>query len=533
MQREHGRKAKKRDKENMKRECKLIKVLNIGIACFWVLATLSVVVGLSSNTAEAQPFAYVTNPLTGTVSVIDTNPGSADFNKVVSTINVEVGDYYDHFKIAITPDGTRAYLVNQRSGTISVIDLDPGSTGFNQVVSTIEVRGVPARIAFTPDGTRAYVTHHGLGDNVWVIDTDPGSTEFNKVVSRLAVWQIPHGIAITPDGTRAYVVDITIGFVSVVDIDPASSDYNKVVSRIWEGVGINAGWSIAITPDGTRAYVPSSSGVAWANYVAVIDVDPNSTDFNKVVSKIEAGPSSIRLAITPDGTLAYVANVGYGTVSVVDTNPSSADFNKMVSTIEVGGYHEVIAITPDGSHIYVVLYGGSVVVIDRSDNSVVDTLTFEGEGSWVAIAPSVDTYNYFAAFEIERARVQLHQRTGRDRFDVVGSFELEAIIEEIDFLNNDVTVTLGEYSETIAGGDFVWEDGKFQYKGVSGSITEIKIRADGRFSVTAKGVDLSSISLDNQSDPVSFDFQFGGYGGEAEIQFDKRGRFPPGIDSAD
>ena len=60
---------------------------------------------------------------------------------MVSTINVEVGDYYDHFKIAITPDGTRAYLVNQRSGTISVIDLDPGSTGFNQVVSTIEVRG--------------------------------------------------------------------------------------------------------------------------------------------------------------------------------------------------------------------------------------------------------------------------------------------------------------------------------------------------------------------------------------------------------
>jgi len=144
---------------------------------------------------------------------------------------------------------------------------------------------------------------------------------------------------------------------------------------------------------------------------------------------------------------------------------------------------------------------------------------------WVAIAPSVDTDKDFAAFEIKRARVKLHKKTGRDRFKVVGSFELEAMIDEIDFLKKDVTVTLGGYSETIAGVDFVREDGTYQYKGGAGSITEIKIRDDGRFSVKGKGLDLSSISLDSRVNSVNFDLKLGGYRGETEIQLDKKGRF--------
>ena len=60
----------------------------------------------------------------------------------------------------------------------------------------------------------------------------------------------------------------------------------------------------------------------------------------------------------------------------------------------------------------------------------------------------------------------------------------------------------------------------------SGSITEIKIRNDGRFSVKAKGLDLSSISLKSRVNPVNFDLQFGGYRGNTEIQVDKNGPLP-------
>ncbi len=67
----------------------------------------------------------------------------------------------------------------------------------------------------------------------------------------------------------------------------------------------------------------------------------------------------------------------------------------------------------------------------------------------------------------------------------------------------------------------------------SGSITEITIRDDGRFSVKAKGLDLSSISLDSRVNPINFDLQFGGYSGKTEIQADKQGRSRKAKDSAD
>ncbi len=203
----------------MKRECKLINVLNIGIAFFWFLATLSVGIGLSSNPAEAQPFLYVTNPRSATISIIDTNPSSPHYNKVVSTITgpgiVKVpgpphtlNGMSSPFVIAFTPDGTRAYVANIFSDTVSVIDINPASTDFNKVVSTIEVGGAPVFVAISPDGTRAYVTN-GDSDTVSVIDTDPASTDFNMVVSTITgLGMTPFAIAFTPDGTRAYVANI-------------------------------------------------------------------------------------------------------------------------------------------------------------------------------------------------------------------------------------------------------------------------------------------------------------------------------------
>jgi len=386
----------------MKHQCNLIKVLNIGIACFWFLATLSVMVGLSSNPAEAQPFLYVTNPDSATVSVIDTNPSSPHYNKVVSTITgpgvVKVpgrphplNGMSSPFFIAITPDGTRGYVSNIWSNTVSVIDTDPASTDFNMVVSTIETPRYPQVIAITPDGTRAYVTSSGT--SVLVIDTDPSSTDFNKVVSKITgLGMTPLIIAFTPDGTRAYVTSSGTS-VFVIDTDPSSTDFNKVVSKIEVG---RASVFVAITPDGTRAYLTNK----WDGTVSVIDTDPNSTDFNKVVSIIDAGPKPFGINITPDGTRAYVTFF-YCTytltrecrsgVRVIDTETDT-----WIDTIEdLGLFANIIAFTPDGARAYLAPYKSPVRVIDTSDNSVVDTIKmdrgpFGPYGPyWAAIAPSV------------------------------------------------------------------------------------------------------------------------------------------------
>ena len=91
-------------------------------------------VGLGTATAQAQTRAYVTN--FDTVSVIDTAT-----NTVVATI--PVGVFPDG--VAITPDGTRAYVVTEGPNAVSVID-----TATNTVVATIPVGLAPFGVAITP-----------------------------------------------------------------------------------------------------------------------------------------------------------------------------------------------------------------------------------------------------------------------------------------------------------------------------------------------------------------------------------------------
>src|ERR1700719_4066893 len=72
----------------------------------WGICVLFFLV-VGSLPALAQPFAYVTNNVLGTVSVIDTAN-----NTVVATVTVGMGPT----GVAITPDGLHAYVANNGAG---------------------------------------------------------------------------------------------------------------------------------------------------------------------------------------------------------------------------------------------------------------------------------------------------------------------------------------------------------------------------------------------------------------------------------
>jgi YVTN family beta-propeller protein len=80
--------------------------LLLRVACLVSLLAMA----LPAIPARAQTFAYVTNTFANTVSVI----GTAS-NTVVATIAVGGGP----FGVAITPDGTRAYVANLFDNTVS------------------------------------------------------------------------------------------------------------------------------------------------------------------------------------------------------------------------------------------------------------------------------------------------------------------------------------------------------------------------------------------------------------------------------
>src|SRR5215469_1874709 len=82
------------------------------------------------------------------------------------------------------------------------------------------------------------------------------------------------GLAITPDGNHLYFSTHSQmeGFVLVVDTNPSSPTYNMVVATIDLGLlASNQPQGIAITPDGTSAYV----GVAGIPAVDVIATTTN------------------------------------------------------------------------------------------------------------------------------------------------------------------------------------------------------------------------------------------------------------------
>jgi YVTN family beta-propeller protein len=105
----------------------------------------AVVTGLWVGTAQAQPFAYVSNGESSTVSVIDTAT-----NTVVATIPVGTGPA----GLAVTSNGTRVYVAT--GDTVSVID-----TMTNAVIAVVPLGSGAGNVAVNPAGTRVYVTHSG------------------------------------------------------------------------------------------------------------------------------------------------------------------------------------------------------------------------------------------------------------------------------------------------------------------------------------------------------------------------------------
>src|SRR5215471_17735501 len=224
----------------------------------WFLGLL--VVMCAGVSAEAQPWAFVGNNGSGTVSVINT---TASPPTVVAT--VAVGTFPNG--VSISPDGMRAYVANHGSNTVSVIDT---TTAPPSVLATVPGLNGPYGIAVHPNGMLAYVVNTS-GSTVSVIDTDSTSPTFNTVVATVSLtgstgspWP---GLAISPDGTRAYVAVSGSNTVAVIDADSASPTFNTVVTSITVG---NLPRGIAFSSDGNRAYVTNS------NNVSVIDTDPAS-----------------------------------------------------------------------------------------------------------------------------------------------------------------------------------------------------------------------------------------------------------------
>ena len=117
--------------------------------------------------------------------------------------------------------------------------------------------------------------------------------------------------------------------------------------------------AVAVAIPGTQAGEPRPEKAYVSNYywsVSVIET-ANNTVLETVSLEVDNKPTG--LAITPDGTRAYVAISTIGEVWVIDTLTDT-----VIDTVAVGGSPGYVAITPDGSHVYVTNGVSDTVSVD-------------------------------------------------------------------------------------------------------------------------------------------------------------------------
>ena len=331
-------------------------ILLTGLAAAVLVIGTAVVVnrtssGPGSPPSSAQPGPSAVRPANPTPP---SGPADAQAPSVVVGATIPVGQQPG--RVAITPDGGRAYVTNFGSDTVSVLGSGLGT-------ETVRVGRQPSVVAIAPNGRFAYVTDNGSGD-VSVLDTAG-----RAVVATVKVGTRPTGLAVTPDGRRVYVANQASGSVSVIDTS------NNTVTAT---VRTSEPAAVAVSPDGRYAYVTNFGVGIGPGNVAVID-----TASNTVTATIPTGITPGSIAVSPDGARAYVTNFTSDTVTVIDTAGRA-----VTATVTVGQNPANLAVTPDGQQVLVTNQDDDTLsVLDTASDTVATTVPVGPQPNGVAIAP--------------------------------------------------------------------------------------------------------------------------------------------------
>ena len=285
---------------------------------------------------------FVVARLSDLVAVIDDST-----DQIITRIPVGDGPV----RIAMAPDGLKAYVSNGQAGTVSVLDTVALTT-----TATIQLaaNSRPAENAVTPNGGQLFVCHQ-LSPTVTVIDTAT-----NQVITDVFIGgHQAKDILFTLDGRFAYVANYSQAVVNTIN----TATYQ--VGTIPTGQGPRR---LAISPTGDRVYVANN----FSNSVSAID-----TGTQQVIATIHVGNKPRGIGVTPSGDAIYVGNVQDATVSIIDSNTLT-----VVATVPVGTKPWNVIFTEDGTLAFVSSsVSGTVAVIDTETRQVIKTL-LTGNGSF-------------------------------------------------------------------------------------------------------------------------------------------------------
>lgn len=288
-----------------------------------------ILVVLSGGQAYAQGIlVYVPNSADGTVSVFQTN-ANGTLQSVATAPATGLGV---NSRAAVRGDQAFVYVTAEATDKLHVIN-----TATNTIVQTVDTGDAPYGVTVSPDGTRVYVANN-TSNTVSVFSASATNGELTALTTINA--GDPRDVVVTPDGTRLYVANQGTNSVQVVD-----TATNSVVATVTVPGGLtafNAPFDLALSPDGKRVYVANASGS-----VSVVD-----TATNAVIATPATGVSPRSVVVSPNGNYFYVVNANDATISQFDAANNS--LLATTGTIGVLASHDAIGavITPDGAFLY-------------------------------------------------------------------------------------------------------------------------------------------------------------------------------------
>jgi YVTN family beta-propeller protein len=128
--------------------------------------------------------------------------------------------YRSPMHVCFSPDGRRAYVVNQTSDSVSVVDV-----GAREVMDEIPVPPHPNHAALSPDGRTLYVTSL-YANALAVLDV-----EKRRLVRKIETGYGPYGVTVSADGKKLYVANSLSDTLSIIDAKTGETVFETPVGR--------------------------------------------------------------------------------------------------------------------------------------------------------------------------------------------------------------------------------------------------------------------------------------------------------------
>lgn len=315
--------------------------------------------------------------------------------------------------IAVAPDGSRIYVTGCGNELYEWSVATNGTVSFSRTIS-LPGGSDPCGVAVSADGTRAYVCL-SIANNLAVVDLVSGT-----VLQQIRVGIAPWDVVLSPDGTTAYVSDWGGRFPAAGDLTASSAGTPVVVDERGVGasgvvslVNLGTGLETVQVPTGLHPSDMELSSDGYTLYVAnansdtVTVIDTQSAAVKETIlvrpdSSFPYGSAGNGLALSQDAKNLFLACGGNNAIALVEL-PSPQHTNSVVQGFLPTDWYPGAVVT-GGNELYLVNVKGLGSRAGQPATTTWQIGAFLGTAIKIPI-PSLDTLAKYTSLAYEQGRV--------------------------------------------------------------------------------------------------------------------------------